>query len=40
MAYRKPIENKNLDEKIFRKTAANTKAVNLGAKTMRGGTRF
>ena len=36
---RKPT-NENVDAEIFRRTASKTKAVNLGAKIYRGGTRL
>lgn len=32
--------NPRKDKKIFKRTASHTKAVNLGFKIMRGGTRF
>lgn len=32
--------NKRKDTKIFRRTAQNTKKINLAPKTMRGGTRL
>lgn len=32
--------NKRKDGKIFRRTAQNTKKINLAPKTMRGGTRL
>lgn len=32
--------NKNIDAEHFRRTAAKTKAVNLGVKLFRGGIRF
>lgn len=32
--------NRKVDQRIFRKTASKTKAINLGIKTMRGGIRL
>lgn len=32
--------NPSVDKEIFRRTAAHTKAINLGAKIFRGGTRL
>lgn len=32
--------NQHIDQKIFRRTAASTKAVNLGVRLFRGGFRF
>jgi len=29
-----------VDEIVFRRTAANSKSINLGSRIMRGGTRF
>lgn len=40
MAHRKKIQNIGLDQEIFRRTATKTKKVNLGRKSLRGGTRF
>lgn len=31
---------KNIDKEVFRRTASSTKAINLSAKTYRGGTRL
>lgn len=36
---RSPV-NRNVDAKHFRRTAAHSKAVNLGFRVMRGGIRF
>lgn len=32
--------NKKVDQKVFRRTATETKKVNLGVQLMRGGIRF
>lgn len=32
--------NKKTDSRIFKKTATNTKKINIAPKTMRGGTRL
>ena len=32
--------NKNADQQIFKRTASNTKTVNLGVRIYRGGTRL
>lgn len=32
--------NKSVDQEIFRRTASHSKAINLGARVMRGGTRL
>lgn len=32
--------NSNVDKEIFRRTAAHSKAINLGVKHFRGGTRL
>lgn len=32
--------NKNIDKEIYRRTASSTKAINLGARIYRGGTRL
>lgn len=37
---RKRVRSPVLDGRIFRRTAAKTKAINLGAITMRGGVRL
>lgn len=36
---RKPAE-KNIDAEIYKRTASKSKAINLGAKIFRGGTRL
>lgn len=32
--------NKNVDKKVFRRTAVKTKKINIDPKSMRGGTRL
>lgn len=32
--------NKNIDKEVFRRTASTTKAINLGVRIYRGGTRL
>lgn len=32
--------NKNIDNKVFRRTASTTKKINIAPKVMRGGTRL
>ena len=32
--------NKNVDKEVFKRTASSTKAINLGARIYRGGTRL
>lgn len=36
---RKPMK-KNVDKQVFKRTASSTKAINLGARVYRGGTRL
>lgn len=40
MAHRKKIANRNKDQRIFKRTAAKTKKINLAPKIMRGGIRL
>lgn len=36
----KPTASPSVDKEIFRRTAAHTKAINIGFRHYRGGTRF